>query len=137
MSNKNNDIFWVRKDPFGNAVSLHVARWEQHISKHEFDKYPVTEEHIYQAIIDPDQARRSLDPIIANEACIFEKFFQAEQQLLLVPVLYEEVIAPYEYEEGGKKGKVLTAYFPDQRGLSSTVGPVFWTKSDGKKEPSE
>jgi hypothetical protein len=123
------DIYWIRPDVFTNQVSLPVWVWERHASKHAFDKYPATEEHIYQAIVDPDHAHRSLDPEIGNETCIFEKFFEVEQQPFFVPVLYEGVVAPEEYEQGGKNGRVLTGYFPGQQNISRTIGEIFWSKS--------
>jgi hypothetical protein len=106
-----------------------------HASKHAFDKYPATDEHIYQAIVDPDHAHRSLDPVIADESCIFEKFFEAEKQRFFVPVLYEGVVVPGDYDQGGKKGRVLTGYFPGRPNNSSTIGEIFWSKpeSDGEK----
>ena len=82
----------------------------------------------YQTIIDPDHAHRSLDPSILGEGCIFEKFFESEQQRFLVPVLYEGVAEPEDYERGGKKGRVLTGYFPGRQNNSSTVGEIFWSK---------
>jgi hypothetical protein len=125
VANKN-DIRWVRPDVFKNSVSLPVFVWE-HVEKHAFDKFPANEEHIYQTIINPDHAHRSLDPFVMGEGCIFEKFFEPEQQRFLVPVIYEGVIVPEEYELGGKKGRVLTGYFPGKSKNSSSVGEIFWS----------
>lgn len=127
----------MRQDVFANYVSLPRWVWEQHASKHAFDKVPASEEHIYQAVVNPDHARRSLDPDIGSQACIFEKFFENEQQCFLVPVLYEEVVEPLDYENGGKKGRVLTGYFPARQNVSRTVGEIFWSKSTPDGENSE
>lgn len=124
----NKDILWVRKEVLQNTVSFYVKTWEQHASKHAFDAVPASQEHFYQTIMEPDYARRSLDPIIGNEACIFEKFFEAEQQRFLMPVLYEGVTIPGDYDKGGKKGRVLSGYF--QNGpMSSHIGEIFWSRS--------
>jgi hypothetical protein len=123
-----NDVYWVRADVFQNSVSLPVWVWEQHAGKHAYNKYPATEEHIYQTIVDPDYAHRSLDPFVMGEGCVFEKFFGYEQQRFLVPVLYEGVVVPGDYEKGGRKGRVLTGYFPGKLNNSSTVGEIFWSK---------
>lgn len=123
----NKDILWVRKEALQNSVSFYVKTWEQHASKHAFDLIPTSQEHFYQTIIDPDHARRSLDPIIGNEACIFEKFFEAEQQRFFMPVLYDGVVVPGDYDKGGKKGKVLSGYF--QNGpMSGHIGEIFWSR---------
>ena len=122
----NKDILWVRKDVLENSASFYVKTWEMHASKHVFDSIPTTQEHFYQTIMDPDYARRSLDPIIGNEACVFEKYFEDEQQSFLMPVLYEGVIVPRDYDQGGKKGKVLSGYF--QNGpMSKHIGEIFWS----------
>jgi hypothetical protein len=132
----NNDIFWVRQDVLHNTVSFYVKTWEQHASKHTSDKIPATEEHFYQAIVDPDYARRSLDPEIGYESCIFEKFFETEQQRFFVPVLYDEVKVAGDYDHGGKRGKVLTGYFPSGPNMSRFIGEIFWSKvkSDEEKD---
>jgi len=123
-----NDIRWMRQDVFKNSVSLPVFVWE-HVQKHALDKFPATEEHIYQTVVDPDHAHRSLDPYVLGEGCVFEKFFESEQQRFFVPVIYSEVIVPEEYEKGGKKGRVLTGYFPGKQNNSKSIGQVFWSKS--------
>jgi hypothetical protein len=110
-------------------VSLPVWVSDQHAQKHAYDKYPASEEHIYQTIVDPDHAHRSLDPVILGEGCVFERFFEAEQQRFFVPVLYEDIQVPEEYERGDKKGRVLTGYFPSTPKNSSSIGPIFWSKS--------
>lgn len=127
MSPSKKDIRWVRSDVLKNQVSLPVFVWE-HASKHAYDKTPATEEHIYQTIVDPDHVRRSLDHITSGESCVFEKFFQQEQQRFFVPVLYDGIVVPEEYESGGKKGRVLTGYFPGRTNNSKTVGAIFWSK---------
>jgi hypothetical protein len=128
---KSKDIYWVRSDVFKNSVTLPVWVWDQHASKHAFDKYPASEDHIYQTIVDPDYAHRSLDPFVLGEGCVFEKFFEAEQQRFLVPVLYEDITVSEEYELGGKKGRVMTGFFPGKPNNSKHVGATFW-----KKKPS-
>jgi hypothetical protein len=133
---KKGDIFWVREDVLKNWVSFYVGTWEQHASKHTYDKHPATQEHFYQAIIDPDHAHRSLDPVIGNESCVFEKYFEDEKQRFFVPVLYEGVIVPGDYDQGGKKGKVLTGYFPDADQVSKMIGPIFWSKPKPDDEKS-
>ena len=125
---RNKDIFWVRQDVLHNSVTFYIKTWEQHASKHAFDKIPATEEHFYQAIVDPDHARRSLDPDIGNESCIFEKFFESEQQRFFVPVLYDGVVSPGHYDQGGKKGKVTTGYFQSGPNMSRFIGEIFWSK---------
>jgi hypothetical protein len=98
------------------------------MQKHSFDKFPATEEHVYQTIIDPDHAHRSLDPCVLGEGCVFEKFFEPEQQRFFVPVLYDGIVVPEDYEQGGKKGRVLTGYFPGKQNNSKSIGPIFWSK---------
>jgi len=135
VANKN-DIRWMRTDVFKNFVSLPVFVWE-HVQKHAFDKFPATEEHIYQTVIDPDHAHRSLDPYVLGEGCVFEKFFESEQQRFLVPVIYEGITVPEEYEEGGKKGRVWTGYFPGKPNDSSSVGPIFWSKMPAENKDKQ
>jgi hypothetical protein len=126
---KSKDVYWVRQDVLGNQVSLYVETFDFHVTpRHGDDLTPATEEHIYQTIIDPDHARRTLDPAMAGEACIFQKFFDAEQQNFLVPVLYDEIAVLNDYEQGGKQGKVLTGYFPYLGRLSGSIGEIFWSK---------
>jgi len=108
--------------------------WDQHASKHTFDKYPASEEHIYQTIVNPDCAYRSLDPFVLGDGCIFEKFFEAEQQRFLVPVIYEGVQVPEDYEHGGRKGRVMTGFFRDKQNNTKTIGPIFWPKKPIDKD---
>jgi hypothetical protein len=129
----NKDIFWVRRDVLDNTVSFYQKTWEQHASKHAFDKTPATEEHFYQSIMNPDHARRSLDPVIGPEACIFEKFFEAEQQRFFMPVIYEGIATPGEYDQGGKKGRVLSGYFQDGP-MSRYIGEIFWSKPNSSDD---
>src|ERR1700753_3889245 len=129
MATRNSkDVYWVRPDVLGNQVSLYVESYDLHASKHAFDEVPATEEHIYQTVVAPDHAHRSLLPYMEGESCIFQKFFDKEQQIFLVPVLYEGVSVPNEYEQGGKSGKVLTGYFPRNGRLGGSVGEIFWSK---------
>lgn len=125
---KSNDIFWVRPDVFNNQVTLPVWVWNQHASKHEFDVYPASEEHMYQSIIDPDAAHRNLDPASVYESCIFVKTFSDVPVPFIVPVLYDEIQEPNEYEKGREKGRVLTGYFRMSQGIGGSFGPMFWSK---------
>ena len=134
---KNKDVYWVRKDVFQNSVTLPMWVWDQHASKHEFDEVPATEEHIFQAIIDPDHARRSFDPVVGGEGCVFEKYFPNIDFPLFVPVLYEDVQEPNEYELGGKQGRVLTGYFETRQRISSSIGPIFWSKPVSGEDDSK
>ena len=122
---------------FENYVTLPVWVWEQHASQHEFDDIPASEEHIYQTVVDPDQAHRNLDPSVIGESCIFVKYFADAQHHFLVPVLYDGINEPDEYEKGGKKGRVLTGYFRSSPCLSSSMGPIFWSKMENKDEGDE
>ncbi len=133
---KSKDIFWVRSDVLDNSVSFYEETWNQHASKHAFDKIPATPEHFYQAIVDPDHAHRSLDPVIGHESCVFEKFFDVEQKSFFVPVVYDGVVSPGDYDQGGKKGRVSTGYFNSGTKLSGSIGPIFWSKKnpDDKKD---
>jgi len=128
-----NDIYWLRQDVLGNAVMFYMRTWEIHAEKHAFDKIPSNPEHFYQTITDPDHARRSLDPIIGPEACVFEKYFEGEQQRFFMPVLYEAVAVPGDYDQGGKKGKVLTGYF-ENGPMSQHIGEIFWSKQTPDKD---
>ena len=65
---------------------------------------------------------------IGDETCIFEKFFEVEQQPFFVPVLYEGMVVPWDYEQGGKQGRVLTGYFPGKQNIPRTIGEIFWSK---------
>ena len=132
---KSKDILWVRKDVINNSVSFYEETWIYHASKHAFDKVPVTQEHFYQAIVNPDHARRSLDPVIGHESCIFEKFFEEEQRSFFLPVIYDGVESPGDYDQGGKKGRVSTGFF-QQGKISGSIGEIFWSnpKPDDKKE---
>jgi hypothetical protein len=119
-------------------VSFYVETWDLHAEKHAWDKTPATQEHIYQTIIDPDHAHRSLDDVIGHESCVFEKFFNPEQQIFYVPVLYEGVTAPGDYDQGGKQGKVLTGYFQSGLYPSSTIGEIFWSNPNlARGKPSK
>jgi hypothetical protein len=132
---KDKDILWVKPDVFGNQVSLYVAKMENHIQKHAYDKYPTTEEHVFQAVTNPDAARRSLDPVIGEETCIFEKFFSSEQQRFFATVIYDGMREPLDYEDGKKTGYVTTAYFPGRINNSRNIGEVFWTRENGLIAP--
>lgn len=134
MANKN-DIFWVRQDVLHNSVSFYMKTWDFHASKHTFDKTPANQEHFYQTIMTPDHARRSLDPAIGHEACIFEKFFENEQKRFFMPVIYEGVVIPGDYDQGGKTGHVATGYF-EYGPMSKYIGPIFWSrpKPDDEKD---
>lgn len=125
---RNKDVYWVRKDVINNHVSFYVETWELHAEKHAWDATPATGEHFYQTVTDPDHLHRSLDPIIGPESCIFAKFFELEQQIFYVPVLYEGVVEPNEYEKGGKKGHVKTGYFQSGIRRSKMIGDIFWSK---------
>ncbi|MEO6802034.1 MAG: hypothetical protein ABI197_02180 [Granulicella sp.] len=129
MSNSK-DILWVRNDVFGNQVSLYVKTMDGHISKHQFDKYRTTEEHIFQALTQPDAARRSLDPAIGEESCVFEKFFPAEGQRFFTTAIYDDVVTPADIEAGGKRGRITTSYFPGRPNNSRMIGEIFWTKPE-------
>jgi hypothetical protein len=130
---KSKDILWVRNDVLGNSVTLPEWVWA-HASKHTFDVIPSSEEHIFQTIIDPDHAHRSLDPIVMGEGCIFEKYFEVggAQERFFVPVLYDGIVTPEEYDKGGKKGRVMTGYFPGKQNNSKSIGPIFWSKQKPK-----
>jgi hypothetical protein len=123
---KSKDILWVRKDVLGNSVSFFENTWLIHASKHTFDEVPVTTEHFYQAIVDPDHARRSLDPVIGHESCIFQKFFEVEQKTFFLPVIYDGVSISGDYDQGGKKGRVSTGYFQFGK-MSGSIGDIFWS----------
>lgn len=125
-------INWVHQDVFSNSVSFYAKTWEGHASKHAFDKTPTTEDHFLQTILDPDHARTSLDPAIGHESCIFEKFFEAQQQRFFMPVIYDGVVNPGDYDQGGKSGRVMTGYFQYGK-MSGHIGPIIWSKPDGKK----
>jgi len=120
----------MRQDVLLNDVSFYVKTWEFHASKHAFDKTPATEEHFYQAIVDPDHARRSLDPVIGHETCIFEKYFEPEAKRFFVPVIYDGVETPGDYDQGGKEGHITTGYF-ENGPLSRYIGAIFWSKQTG------
>ena len=124
---KSKDILWVRKDVLNNSVSFYEETWLNHASKHTFDQFPVTEEYFYQAIVDPDHAHRSLDPVIGHESCIFEKFFEDVQRRFFLPVIYEGVVEPGDYDQGRKKGRVSTGYLQHGK-MSGSIGEIFWSK---------
>jgi phosphoketolase len=121
------DIFWVRQEVLANTVTFYVKTWELHASKHATDVTPATPDHFYYTVTDPDHLRRSLDPAIGHEACIFERYFEPEQKRFFVPVLYDGVVTRLDYEEGGKKGRVMTGYF-ENGPLSRYIGEIFWSK---------
>lgn len=125
----NKDILWVRNDVLNNKVSLYAKTWNLHAEKHTFDKVPATEEHIFRTVTDPDHARRSNDPDVGHETCVFEKHFVDEGQAFIVPVIYDGVEEAGDYDQGGKAGRVTTGYFPDGGRLSKHVGQIFWSKS--------
>jgi len=124
---RSKDVYWLRYDVLNNRISFYVETWEFHAEKHAWDKTAVDPEHIYQTIVDPDYARRSLDAVIGPESCIFQKFFEPEQQNFYVPVLYEGVVIPGDYDQGGKEGRVLTGYFQSGLYPSSAIGEIFWS----------
>jgi hypothetical protein len=111
----------------GNHVSFYEETWFFHAEKHAWDKIPATQEHFYQTFSDPDYLHRSEDEFIGPESCIFEKFFEAEQQKFYLPVQYEGVVLPGDYDQGGRKGRVKTGYFQSGLRPSSTIGEIFWT----------
>jgi len=128
VANKN-DIFWIRQDVLGNTVSFFMKTWEIHAEKHAWDKTPTSTDHFYETIMNPDHARRSLHPVVGHETCIFEKFFEAEQQRFFMPVLYDGVIVSGDYDQGGKPGKVSTGFF-EYGQMSKNIGPIFWSKTE-------
>jgi hypothetical protein len=127
----------VRSDVLNNRVTLYAKTWALHASKHTHDKTPATEEHIYQSIVDPDHAHRSLDPVIGPESCVFEKFFEPEQQRFFVPVIYDGVKEPGDYDQGGKRGRVTTGYFSGSQNISGSIGEIFWSKTKQIDESSK
>ncbi|MDE1156274.1 MAG: hypothetical protein PW735_11180 [Acidobacteriaceae bacterium] len=107
-----------------------------HASKHAHDAVPATEEHIYQTVTNPDDARRSLDDAVGHETCIFTKHFAEEGHPMVVPVIYDGVQQPGDYDQGGKKGRVTTGYFETSGKFSQFIGEIFWTKptdDEGKR----
>jgi hypothetical protein len=124
---RSKDVLWYRQDVLGNWVSFYEETWSLHAEKHAWDKIPATQEHFYQTFTEPDCLHRSLDEFIGPESCVFEKFFESEQQKFYVPVLYEGVITAGDYDQGGKKGTVKTGYFQSGIDPSSTIGEIFWT----------
>jgi len=133
-SNKN--IYWVRNDVLNNSVSLYAKTMDIHASKHANDEVPTTEEHIFQTVTNPDHARRSLDPVVGSETCVFTKHFEAEGFPVVVPVIYDDLVKAEEYEHGGKTGRVTTGYFETRGYFSKFIGEIFWSKpntGEGKK----
>jgi hypothetical protein len=45
----------------------------------------------------------------------------------LTALLTRQWLTPLDYEEGGKKGRVLTGYF-ESGPLSRHIGEIFWSK---------
>ncbi|MGO9326430.1 MAG: hypothetical protein ACLP07_17885 [Terracidiphilus sp.] len=124
---RNRDVYWYRPDVIGNWVSFYEETWLLHAEKHAWDKIPADPEHFYKTVTDPDYLRRSLDEFIGPESCVFEKFFETEQQRFFVPVQYEDVTTPGGYDQGGKKGRVMTGFFQSGLTISSSIGEIFWT----------
>lgn len=128
---RNKDVFWLRADVLKNQVSFYVETWENHASKHASDKVPSSPEHIYQTVVAPDVAHRSLDPVIGGEVCLFVKRFEIEQLRFIVPVIYDGVEEAGDYDQGGKKGRVQSGWFLQNNKPSNMVGEIIWTKQDG------
>jgi hypothetical protein len=128
-------MFFVR-DPFGNRVVLYEKTWQIHTSKKH---NPVFNEElpdlgdVREAVLNPDQMRRSMEPTIGWQTCIFEKFVGNDNQLLRAPVYYD--LEPGQsYEVGERSGWITTSFFPDPPYLSRNVGEIFWTKSDSEEK---
>jgi len=134
VSRNKNALFFVI-DPFANRVILYQETWEKHTSLKHDDKLPDLGD-VRESVLNPDQIRRSLHPVIGAESCVFEKFIGPSNELLRTPVIYD-LEAEGSYESGKNHGRVMSSFFPDPPYLSRNVGEIFWTKPparDGGKE---
>jgi hypothetical protein len=130
-------MFFVH-DPFGNRVVLYEKTWLIHTApKHcpEYGEVLPDLGDVRESVLKPDQIRRSKDPVIGSQSCIFEKFIGAENHLLRTPVYYD-LEPETTYEAGISSGKVATSFYPDPPYQSRNVGEIFWVKptADGEEE---
>lgn len=129
MASNKNVMFFVH-DPFGNRVVLYEKTWQMHTSqKHSpaFNEELPDLGDVRDAVLNPDQMRRSTADVIGWQSCIFEKFVGDEGQLLRAPVFYD-LEDGQSYEMGGGSGRVMTAFFLDPPYRSKNVGEIFWAK---------
>jgi hypothetical protein len=123
---------FIVPDPFSNRVCLYEKTWLIHtLPKHDED--PPDLGDVRESVLNPDQARRSLNPNIGNESCVFEKFIGPDNRLLRTPVIYD--LGPGRtYEAGGNSGRVMTSFYPDPLSRNRNVGEIFWSKPTESKE---
>jgi hypothetical protein len=128
-------MFFVR-DPFQNRVVLYEKTWLFHTAQKHNPAYGEILPNlgdVRESVLNPDQIRRSLDPVIGTESCIFEKFIGPESQLLRTPVIYD--LSPgTAYETAITSGHVMTSFYPDPPYRSVNVGEVFWVKPNPEEQ---
>lgn len=124
-------------DPFGNKVVLYEKTWEKHTApKHNptYNEQLPDLGDVRESVLNPDQIRRSLHPVIGNDSCIFEKFIGPENQLLRTFAIFDLQPGVSYEDDGQNNGHIMTTFYPDPPYLSRNVGEVFWVKPKDKEE---
>jgi hypothetical protein len=115
---------------FNNVVYMTEKTWQQHsIPRHSDQDLVGDLEQIKATLQKASRARRSTDPYIGQETCIYERFIEGTNLLMRVPVLYDYA----NYEQGQLLGKATSAFVLEEgRWDSGQVGEIFWLKKDNE-----
>jgi hypothetical protein len=117
-------------DPLGNRVVLYEKTWLLHTAAKRLERDEQLPDlgDVRESVLNPDQIRRSLHPVLGPNSCVFEKFVGPDNQLLRVPVLYD-LAEGVAYDDPGKShGHVMTTFYPDPPYQSKNVGEIFWIR---------
>jgi hypothetical protein len=127
----NRNIMFMVFDPMGNRIVLYEKTWLQHTAakRIERDERLPALGDVRESVLNPDQIRRSLHPVIGTNSCVFEKFIGPDSQLLRVPVLYDLAEGVAYDDPGRSEGHIMSTFYPDPPYQSRNVGEIFWKKS--------
>jgi hypothetical protein len=88
-------------------------------------------EQVKATIEHASRARRSTDPKIGQDTCVYERIIEGTNSLMRVPVLFDYP----NYDQGQLLGKALSAFMLDEgKWDSGQVGDIFWVADKEKKE---
>jgi hypothetical protein len=106
--------------------------WQGHSMPRHSDQDLVGNlEEIKATLSDASRARRSTDPDIGNDTCIYERFIEGTNLLMRIPVLFDYST----YDQGQHLGKVTTAFVLDKIDWDrGQVGEIFWVSPKVEKE---
>jgi len=88
-------------------------------------------EQVKATIEHASRARRSTDPKIGQDTCVYERIIEGTNSLMRIPVLFDYP----DYDQGQFLGKALSVFMLDKgQWDSGQVGEIFWVADEAKKE---